>query len=344
MSTKKNINQKSQESKIPPINLKGSSFLDCIERFAPSKIQKPIYETGFSVLDDALGGGFTPGLICLGAVSSLGKSTFALQLAHSIALHKNPVLFFSLEMRRDDVIAKAIIREWHKIHPDSKITVQDLLMNYKDIDSSEQDELDQMIEDLKKKKDFKFSVVEPDIEYRTAEIITNTIDKFRNEENNSNLEPFVVIDYLQIVAPPVNMRGCSDKQIVDYNLSVFKSYVDKTNLPILIISSFNRTAYEQKASFQAFKESGNIEYTSDIVMALQYSGVSQEGFDSEVEKQKSPRDVDLVILKQRYGASGQTITMPFYPEYNWFDLEDDSRMLNHPKLINGRLPSAQRHF
>ncbi|MBO5440949.1 MAG: hypothetical protein J6A09_00075, partial [Alphaproteobacteria bacterium] len=41
--------------------------------------------TGFSELDKLLGGGLAPGLIVLGAISSLGKSTFSLQVAQNIA-------------------------------------------------------------------------------------------------------------------------------------------------------------------------------------------------------------------------------------------------------------------
>lgn len=46
----------------------------------------PIWSTGFTELDDKLDGGFLGGnLILMGAISSLGKTTFALQIAENIA-------------------------------------------------------------------------------------------------------------------------------------------------------------------------------------------------------------------------------------------------------------------
>jgi replicative DNA helicase len=64
--------------------------------------------TGFQQLDAGLGGGLSSGLHCLGAVSSLGKSTFALQMADSMALRGCGVIYYSLEMSSGDINAKSI--------------------------------------------------------------------------------------------------------------------------------------------------------------------------------------------------------------------------------------------
>ena len=66
-------------------------------------------KTGFAGLDDALGGGIYPGLIVLGGSPSVGKSTFALQIAESVA-EQTPVLYFSMEMTRERIAAKFISR------------------------------------------------------------------------------------------------------------------------------------------------------------------------------------------------------------------------------------------
>lgn len=41
--------------------------------------------TGYAELDRCLGGGLTAGLHCLGAVPSLGKSTYVMQMAEQMA-------------------------------------------------------------------------------------------------------------------------------------------------------------------------------------------------------------------------------------------------------------------
>ena len=71
---------------------------------------KNCFSTGFRQLDDALQGGLYAGLYIFGAVSSLGKTTFALQLADNAAKQRQHVLYFSCEMSIEELIAKSISR------------------------------------------------------------------------------------------------------------------------------------------------------------------------------------------------------------------------------------------
>jgi len=67
--------------------------------------------TGFSNLDKVLDGGLYEGLYGIGAISSLGKTTFALQIADYIAQYdKKPVLYFALEMGTYELMTKSISR------------------------------------------------------------------------------------------------------------------------------------------------------------------------------------------------------------------------------------------
>jgi replicative DNA helicase len=60
---------------------------------------RKLISTGFLKLNAKLGDGLIPGLHVIGAIPSLGKTTFALQIADYIAKNGTDVLFFSLEMR-----------------------------------------------------------------------------------------------------------------------------------------------------------------------------------------------------------------------------------------------------
>lgn len=62
--------------------------------------------TGFKNLDKLIQGGLGAELIVLGAISSLGKSTFALQMAQQISSRNIPVLYFSLEMSKQNISLK----------------------------------------------------------------------------------------------------------------------------------------------------------------------------------------------------------------------------------------------
>ena len=66
------------------------------------------YPTGFLELDKALAGGFVAGLHCIGAISSLGKTTFVLQMAENMASVGTPVILFSLEMRPEQLVTKSV--------------------------------------------------------------------------------------------------------------------------------------------------------------------------------------------------------------------------------------------
>jgi replicative DNA helicase len=70
---------------------------------------------------------------------------------------------------------------------------------------------------------------------------------------------------------------------------------------------------------QAFKESGGIEYSADVLLGLQLKGVEEKGnFDVELAKSKTPREIELKILKNRRGNTGEKIDLFYYPQYNYF--------------------------
>ena len=51
-----------------------------------------------------------PGLYVIGAISSLGKTTFVQQMADQIAMENHPILFFSLEQSIIELVSKSLSR------------------------------------------------------------------------------------------------------------------------------------------------------------------------------------------------------------------------------------------
>ena len=70
---------------------------------------------------------------------------------------------------------------------------------------------------------------------------------------------------------------------------------------------------------QAFKESGAIEYSTDVLIGLQLMGVGDKNFDVDAAKSKNPREVEAVILKNRNGRTGGKIGYDFYAMFNYFE-------------------------
>lgn len=132
--------------------------------------------------------------------------------------------------------------------------------------------------------------------------------------------PVVFIDYLQIIPPSESEKGLTDKARMDSIVLRLKDISRKYNIPIVVISSFNRQNYGQQANMTAFKESGSIEYSSDVVIALEFSALSDDetSYNEVVERSKAIRNVDVVVLKNRNGQSGARIHYAFYTKYNYY--------------------------
>lgn len=86
-------------------------------------------------------------------------------------------------------------------------------------------------------------------------------------------------------------------------------------ITIVAISSLNRANYSGSITMESFKESGSIEYTSDVLIGLEYT--NSNGNDRDYEARKKPRKITLSIIKNRYGALGK-INFDFNTKYNTF--------------------------
>jgi replicative DNA helicase len=283
-------------------------------------------KTGFDNLDIALGGGLRKGrLYCLGAISSLGKTTFALNIANNISEKGDNVLFFSLEMSKYELMTKSISMETLKFcldkGPDTSNaqTALHLLTNPNFEESSMKDPLLSFEE-----KSVHLYITEGggDIGVKT---IRESINKFIQSGRPS---PIIFIDYVQILAP-FNER-LNDKQNMDKNILELKRISRDYDITIIAISSFNRSSYLSEVSFESFKESGAIEYSSDVLIGMQLK-VDRTGWGTESQtkndekrqkinesKNKYPREVEIVILKNRMYKAWDKVTFDYYTHYDYF--------------------------
>ena len=128
--------------------------------------------------------------------------------------------------------------------------------------------------------------------------------------------PVVFLDYLQILKPL--REGFSEKQAIDASIVELKRISRDYSIPVIVVSSFNRSSYKHPVSFTAFKESGAIEYTADVIMGLELRGAQGKDADINELKSQNPRDIDLVILKNRRGPAYEKIELDYYPGQNYF--------------------------
>lgn len=275
--------------------------------------------TGFAALDDCLDGGLFEGLYILGAITSLGKTTFVLQIADQIAAGGQDVLLFSLEMARNELIAKSISRHTLLLaqargepmaHAKTVrgITVGVRYAGYTSLETA-------LIEDA----------VRAYGAYAEHLFVSEGVGEIGVEQVRAGVaqhieytgrRPVVIVDYLQILSP-ANARA-TDKQNMDRAVLELKRISRDHKTPVIAVSSFNRAGYREVVTMEAFKESGAIEYSSDVLMGLQLQGAGGRDFDIIAQRAQNPRAVELIVLKNRNGASGSRLRFSYYPMFNYF--------------------------
>ncbi|HDR3653144.1 TPA: toprim domain-containing protein [Bacillus anthracis] len=291
-----------------------SAFHVLADYFNPEKIVpiEPI-KLHFPKLNDVLGG-LRTGLYVIGAISSLGKTTFVQEVVDKVAEQGEHVLFFSLEMGRKELVAKSLVRTMGELKVEKKINgeityTRDLLSgkikNY-DIFNLATGEYGETAKNLFIHEGMF------DIDVYT---IRQEIEKHIRLHNK---KPVIVVDYLQILQP-VNDR-MTEKQTVDKNITELKRITRDFDIPLIAVSSFNRGNYNSEASFSSFKESGSIEYSSDVVLALELEKVKDIQDSTELNKAKSEkiRKITLKLLKNRFGKAFEEIQYDYITDMNKF--------------------------
>lgn len=284
-------------------------------------IYRPPLSTGFQNLDRLLDGGLYEGLYIIGAMSSAGKTSLCLQIADQIAERGHDVIFFSLEMSRAELLSKSISRltaqlsvkqcgdvrygkhnrditqysRWQRYNETDKKIIMDAVTLYQERPSHN------------------FRIIESGFDDIGTDFIRATVS---NHYRITGRKPLVIVDYLQILAP-VDIRA-TDKQNTDQNVKALKRISKEFNIPLMAISSFNRDNYDKPVCMQSFKESGAIEYCTDVLFGLQYKGQDEKDFDRKKAETRKPLEIELKILKNRNGEKGVKAYFRYYPKYNLF--------------------------
>ena len=283
----------------------------------------PRVSTGFPELDDILGGGIPGGLHVVAAMSSLGKTTLVVQMCASMAQQGQDILFFTLEMSRLELFAKNISRHSFELdirnHAQTGFSTNDIVSGYPERSGNQvlKAHLQKSVEAYRTYAD-RLTVIEGSGDITAARVRELTESYIRL----TGRVPVVVIDYLQLLQP-TDIR-MTDKQNIDASIAELKRLTAQ-GCPVIAISSLNRASYDSPVTMASLKESGNIEYSAESILALDLQAMydaqrqNAKGFDLNAEKQKPARAVLLTVLKNRNGRVGDQIPMLFYPKYNYFN-------------------------
>lgn len=284
-----------------------------IERFKDDK------KTGFSNLDKEAGGLYA-GLYVLAAISSLGKTSFALQLADQLAAGGHDVIFFSLEQSRLELVSKSLARRTAQKSLDNAVTSLSIRKGY----------LPQQV--LQAAMEYKAAVADriSIIEGNFSCNVSFIGDYVRQYIQRNNTRPIIFIDYLQILQPAEDTRRQSTKETIDSTVTELKRLSRELDLTVIVISSVNRANYLTPIDFESLKESGSIEFSCDVLWGLQLQCLNSAEFEKAANKIKeqreivkkakaaTPRKIELSCLKNRYGIANYSCYFNYYPANDLF--------------------------
>lgn len=279
--------------------------------------------TGFKTLDHYLGGGLHDGLYVIGGGTSVGKTTFLWQTADQIAVAGRHVLYWSLEMSARELVLKSISR-----HGQTSMESFNDKTDWCDMQPTMVQWADSVGDRLQ-------------ILEGSMDTSITTIGDFTEKYASEHDRPVVCVDYLQIIRPRERLNDI--RQEVEETVKALKIMSRDIGIPVIAVSSINRSNYMLTSDLTANKETGNIEYSSDCVMGLQLSCVDDfEIKDSKVNnnrqkynnaKAENPRSIKLSGLKNRGGIGSFEIMMEYNPLTNTFWENANSAYKEPPKAM-----------
>lgn len=287
------------------------------------KTYSHVTHTGYKELD-AKFDGFRPGeLYTIAAMPALGKTTFVLQMADQIAAAGDDVLFISLEQSKHEIASKSICRTLAQRGTPRKRS---------DIMAGSRDPIiKDAVNEYLKKIGSKLTVKQGNFGFT----VNDVIDTIKGYIRKTGVKPIVIIDYLQILQPAEQRRGT--KETVDDNITTLKRSARELQVPMVIISSINRSNYLMPVNYESLKESGSIEFSSTAVWGLDLSCLYEEELffkDKEkniIEKRNRinaaenevPRRVTFKCLKNRHGSKDITVKFRYYPAEDRYIAESE---------------------
>lgn len=301
--------------------------------------------TGLAPLDDVLRGGFLrQTLVTLGAAPGMGKTFFAQQVFEGMAQNGHNVLYFNLEMSRDQMLARSFARI-ARARERSTMEAIDVLQEYRW--TPEQRE---MIEG--KIAPYYTDTIAPHMAYNpggsTADLdtILAQMEAAAERAKKAGMNaPIVVIDYLHLLRG----TGREDVQtVIKRAVDAFKGYAMRNNSIVLCIIAFNRDSNKDgKVRMESGRDTSAIEYSGDLMLGLNYSTV-----EDNTDKKADPEDLrdkalkearttghvnyKLKILKDRLQGYTGSEDMTFWGKYGLFLPKNDKA--SQMQIVDADLP------
>ncbi len=288
-------------------NILSASF-DRLDELHKDKGKLRGVPTGYRDLDNILAGLQPSDLIILAARPSMGKTAFALNLAHNVAVKAAmPVLVFSLEMSKEQLVdrllaAEASVNAWN--------------LRTGNLTDSDFEKIGQAMGTLSEAQIF--------IDDTPGITVSDMRTKARREAHKRPLG-LIVVDYLQLMSGGSRFGGDANRvQEISEISRGLKGIARELNVPLIALSQLSRSVESRSPQIPQLadlRESGSIEQDADVVAFI----YREDYYNPETENKNIAKilikkhrngptdDVDLYFdrEKQRFHSIDKKHTQPF---------------------------------
>lgn len=240
--------------------------------------------TGFRDMDDILAGLQRSDLFILAARPSMGKTAFALNLAHNVAVSaKEPVLIFSLEMSKEQLVDRLLSME---------SGVDAWALRTGNLTDNDFEKIGHAMGTLSEAKMF--------IDDTPSISVSDLRTKARRAAHKQPLG-LIVVDYLQLMSGGNKFASGENRvQEISEISRGLKGIARELNVPLIALSQLSRSVENRKPQIPQLadlRESGSIEQDADVVAFI----YREDYYNPESDRKNI---TDILIKKHRNGPTG----------------------------------------
>lgn len=307
------------------------------------KVQTDAYRpipTGMPAFDRLLRGGIPKqALVMLSAAPGTGKTSLTQQIFETAATHGTDVIFFNLEMSREQLLARSISRMVHA--NGGSISAGDVMRGYSWTDAQRR-----YIEAAAAKYR---AEIAPHLQYNPdgsgayiSAIITTLEKAAQAAKAAGKPAPVCVLDYLHLIRAEPGQRA-DQQEIIKGAVEALKSWAIKYDSYVFAIGANNRAANNRGViSLADGRDTSAIEYTGDIVLALNFRELHEGKADArnpdDMERLQSVPQWRMMVqvLKNRMDGlakTGAKLYLAFDAANSTFTAETDQTPPPAPRRI-----------
>jgi replicative DNA helicase len=265
----------------------------------------PYVLSGFTGLDELLGGFQHSDLIIVGGRPSMGKTSLVLNIARNAAVEQGAcVALFSLEMARDSLV-------WRLLSSETGVNLSRIRLGL------HTEEEEKRIMDATGKLSEASIYIDDTSQLRMVEMRS----KARRLHSEHHID-LIILDYMHLMqADSRTENRVQELSLISRSL---KGLARDLDVPVLAVSQLSR-ASEFRAShvpqLSDLRESGSIEQDADVVVFVNRDELhypTREAWEAAHQGEQYPPPADIIVAKHRNGPIGQ-ISLRFVPRMTRFE-------------------------